>query len=302
MKINRLLEITQLLLRRGNVTAKELAERFQVSTRTIYRDVEVLSTSGIPVYATPGTHGGIALLESFALERAMLSEEERESVLLALQALQTARFPMTGNALDKLSALFQQQRAPAVQVDFSTWGGEKVEHERMLIILKAIFGKHTLAIRYASTKGEDIERVVEPFQLLYRGNAWYLLAYCRMREEYRTFRISRMRILDTPGEAFTRDPPPRELSETRLISDSNRPVVLRFQTQILHRVLDEYEDVQPLSDGRGCHLLTLFLPREDWVSEYILGFGPYAEVLSPPDLRKTVYEKAVQITKLYSDC
>ncbi|MGD9142787.1 MAG: HTH domain-containing protein, partial [Dehalococcoidia bacterium] len=123
MKINRLLEITLLLLNRGTVTAGELAERFGVSTRTIYRDIDDLSAVGVPVYTNKGRGGGVALLENYTFSKAMVTEQERDGLLLALKTLQATRYPDIDGIIDKIGALFKDAAAEDwVHVDFSPWG------------------------------------------------------------------------------------------------------------------------------------------------------------------------------------
>ena len=108
MKINRLLEISLVLLNKGTVTAKELAERFNVSTRTIYRDVDILSTAGIPVYTNKGNGGGISILDNYSINKTVLTDGERDSLLLALKTLQSTKYPEIDTVLDKIGAVFKQ--------------------------------------------------------------------------------------------------------------------------------------------------------------------------------------------------
>ena len=102
MKINRLLEITLVLLNKGNTTARELADRFEVSTRTIYRDIDELSAAGVPVFTNKGSGGGISLMENYVLNRSFMTEHERDSLLLALKTLQATRYPQIEAILEKI--------------------------------------------------------------------------------------------------------------------------------------------------------------------------------------------------------
>ena len=122
MQIDRLFEMTYLLIARGSVTAAELAERFEVSPRTIYRDVDVLSRAGIPVYAAKGRGGGIRLLPEFMMSRSLFSREEQDQMIAGLESLRATDAAQTGPILDKLAAIFGNAREPWLEVDFSPWG------------------------------------------------------------------------------------------------------------------------------------------------------------------------------------
>ena len=106
MKINRLFEITTILLNKGTVTAKELADRFGVSTRTIFRDIDVLSSAGVPVYMKKGSGGGISILENYVFSRTLISDQESESLLLAVKTLQATQYPEVDMVLGKMGAIF----------------------------------------------------------------------------------------------------------------------------------------------------------------------------------------------------
>ncbi|MEG0388680.1 MAG: HTH domain-containing protein, partial [Niameybacter sp.] len=110
MKINRLLEIVILLLNKKSITAKELANRFEVSTRTIYRDIDDLSAAGIPIYTNKGGGGGIALLEEYTLNKTLLSDLEKEQLLMTLKTLEATQYTKDNQIVEKLGILFSRQQ------------------------------------------------------------------------------------------------------------------------------------------------------------------------------------------------
>lgn len=173
MKINRLYEITTILLNKGTVTAKELADRFNVSTRTIYRDIDVLSTAGVPVYMNKGSGGGIALLENYAMNRALISEAESESLLIALKTLQATQYPQVDRALEKIGVLFK--KVPDydwVEVDFSPWGTVANEKNKFNEIKQAMLQRKVIRFAYVSGEGHRSNRLAEPVKLIFKENAW----------------------------------------------------------------------------------------------------------------------------------
>ena len=204
MQIHRLFEIVYLLLDTPNITARQLAERFEVSERTIYRDVDVLSGAGIPVYAAKGKGGGIRLLPDYVLDKSLLNENEQEAILLGLKSL-AATGGEDPAVTDKLARLFHKAEASWIEVDFSSWGRDPAEKEAFDILKAAILTARLVHLTYYNAAGEQSERVIEPVRLHFKGGRWYLQAYCRTRQAWRTFRLSRIGRAERLEESF----PPR---------------------------------------------------------------------------------------------
>jgi predicted DNA-binding transcriptional regulator YafY len=207
VKINRLLEITLILLNKKAVTAGELAARFGVSTRTIYRDIDDLSASGVPVFTNKGSSGGISLLENYAINRTLLTDHERDSLLLALKTLQATRYPEIDAIMEKIGAVFKQAGAADwVQVEFSPWGSGPNEENKFFDIKRAILECRVTGFDYINVNGILSRRKTEPMLLLFKGQAWYVWGYCRTKHDFRTFRISRIRNIEVTGDKFVRRP------------------------------------------------------------------------------------------------
>ena len=177
MKINRLFEIIYLLIEKESITAKELAEKFEVSTRTIYRDVEILSSVGIPIYMTKGRGGGISLLPNYILDKTVLTDKERENILSSLRAVQTVDIADSNSKqelIQKFSSLFGNSYIDWIEVDFSSWHDYKDQSNIFQIIKSAIFNKKKIKFEYSNSKGEQTYRKVEPLKLCSKGGSWYL--------------------------------------------------------------------------------------------------------------------------------
>lgn len=203
IKLNRLFEITTLLMNRDTITARELADRFDVSLRTIYRDIEDLSSAGVPVYMTRGSSGGISLLKDYTLNKTVISELEIESLFVALKTLEVTHYPEIDRILNKLGALFRNTRATDwVEIDFTYWGSLPDEKNKFTEIKRAVLQRRVINFSYVNTEGVGSNRYVEPLKLLYKGNAWYLVAYYRYRSEHRVFRISRIKNVQVTGKTF----------------------------------------------------------------------------------------------------
>jgi predicted DNA-binding transcriptional regulator YafY len=305
MKIDRLVAITTILLNKGMITAKELAERFEVSTRTIYRDIEVLAAAGVPVYATKGNGGGIALMEGFSLERAALTSRESESVLLALQTLRAVKYPEVDLILDKLGALFKNAAGTDwVEVDFSPWGSGPEEKLKFQTIRKGILERHKLEFTYLGADGKRSERVVEPMKLVFKAKAWYLWAWCQTRQALRNFKISRMREVVLTEESFIRKDGALLITDPEAPATSEKPLVnlkLRFQPQVAYRLYDDYDDGMIRRNTDGTLELHICFPEDEWVYGYLLSFGPWLEVLEPEHIRTILCERLQEALQIYQN-
>ncbi|WP_300802526.1 WYL domain-containing protein [uncultured Acetatifactor sp.] len=202
--VNRQLEMVYILMNKGSVTAEELAERFEVSTRTVYRDIDSLSMAGIPVYANRGKGGGIRLMEHFVLDRRLLSKEEQGRILAALASLRETGASQDIRILEKLETFFKAESLDWVAIDFSDWSGRRGELYGQ--IKEAILGRHVMAFDYYGQYGDMMRREVEPIQLLFKEYTWYVRAYCRIRGAMRLFKVLRMKRVEVLEESFELGP------------------------------------------------------------------------------------------------
>ncbi|TCL43724.1 helix-turn-helix transcriptional regulator [Harryflintia acetispora] len=297
MQSGRLFEIVYLLLERGQLTARELAARFEVSERTIYRDIEALSMSGVPVYCAKGRHGGIRLMEGFVLERSLLSESQQEDILLALQSLSAAQYGDMTGVLSQLGALFRKENLDWLQVDFSPWGSGPQSQQAFELLKKAVAGRRVIEFDYCASNGQRTHREAEGLQLRFKDKGWYLWAYCRRRQEPRLFRVTRIRNLRLLGETFERRPleqEPGEQEPAGMIC-----LRLRVDRELSYRVYDEFDETDVRENPDGSFEVRAYLPEDGWVYGYVLSFGPYAEVLGPPGVREGLAALLREMGKIY---
>jgi len=301
MKINRLLEITLILLNKKSVTADEMAERFGVSTRTIYRDIDDLSSAGVPVFTNRGSGGGIGLLENYAINRTMLNEHERDSLLLALKTLQATKYPEIDVILDKIGAVFKKAAADDwVHIEFSPWGSGPNDENKFLDVKKSILDCKVVTLDYINADGILSHRSIEPMLLLFKSQAWYVWGYCRTKRDFRTFRISRIRNIIITNEGFTRRPL-ESVKNDEPPPAMEKPVTLklRFKPEDLFRVYDDYDEERITRNADGTYDVTVTFPEDEWVYGYIQSFGPYVEVLEPLRIRKLIRERMEKTLKYY---
>jgi len=302
MKINRLFEITIILLNKGTITAKELADRFEVSTRTIYRDIDILSSTGIPVYMNKGNRGGISLLENYVINKTLISDKERESLLLAVKTLQATKYPELDIVLEKFGAMFKNtlNNDDWVEIDFSHWGSIPNEKNKFNDIKRAMLERKVIHFEYVNSDGHRSSRLAEPEKLIFKGNSWYLVAYCRQRQGHRTFRISRLKNLEVRSEEYA----PKILSrqQTEEMKEVSKPLVqlkLRFQAKVLNRLYDDFDDSFIIENDDGSFDVDITFPEDEWVYGYIMSFGSSVEVLKPAHIRKIIAEEMKQALKMY---
>ena len=301
MQMNRLFEMIYLLMERGDLTAAELAQRFEVSARTIYRDVDRLSAAGIPVYAAKGRGGGIRLLSDFVLDRSLLTTAQQDEILFALQSLRATNAGGEEGALERLGVLFQRDITREwIEADFSRWGSGEQERAVFRQLRDAILGRKVISFSYYSAWGECNERLVEPMKLRFKGSYWYLQGWCRLREDWRVFKITRMENLRITAESFT--PRPQLLPDMDT-QPSGRMVTLhlRFAPRAAFRVWDEFERSMVRRNHDGSLEVTARFPDDDWISGYLLSYGDDVCILSPSRYQGILRAKAEKIMALYNN-
>jgi len=288
MQINRLFEMIYLLLNKESITAGKLATHFEVSPRTIYRDVELLSSAGIPIYMTKGKGGGISLLPDFVLNKTVLTDSEKSDILAALHAVEAVNLEQTNTAVQKLSSLFGNTNADWVEVDFSGWANADEEALLFSLLKTAILGKIQVAFHYHSSEGST-QRIVEPMKLCFKGQSWYLYAFCTVRQDYRFFKLRRMKELELMGDHFERTAPAKIFEGDNIFQDDFVTITLKLSKKMAYRVYDEFSRYKTLPGGDFIAQLTM--PRGDWVYQYLTTFGEHCEILEPEDIRLQVKEK-----------
>lgn len=295
---NRLFEIVYILIQKKKVTAKELANRFEVSTRTIYRDIEILSRANIPVYANKGKEGGIGILDEYVLNKMILTEEEQNQILFALQGMKKVAGQDEKDTLRKLSRLFNKKVDDWIRIDFSNWGKDNEKEKRFNMIKTAILNKNQIEFVYYNSNGEKSQRKVEPLQVWFKDKSWYLIAYCKMKQDYRIFKIARIKEIEILEEHFERDL--QQESKKEKCKFKTITLKLEISKKMAYRVYDEFEDSEITKKDDGSFIINVEYPENEWVYGYILSFGEYLKVLSPERVKRTIKNKIEKILKNYS--
>ncbi len=299
MTESRLFRIVYVLLERDNVTARELAEQFEVSVRTIYRDVDRLSSAGIPIYTTQGRDGGIRLTEDFVLNSSLLNQSEKEQLLVALQGLGVTGLLHENELLTKLSALFKLNQPNWIEVDFTSWSNSKKYEELFQNLKNAIISKQVISFSYVSNKEEFTQRQVKPVRLLFKGQSWYLHAFCLVRNDFRYFKLSRISQLKLLLQHFVDNFDNVSLEKEARLEEVVR-VKLKFNKKVAFRVYDEL-DCPVKEDEQGNLYVEIEIPNDYSLYCYILSFGDNVEVLEPTKIRVQITEMIERMAQKYKN-
>lgn len=287
MKIDRLIGILSILLQQERVTAPQLAEKFEVSRRTINRDIEDLCKAGIPVATAQGANGGIYIMESYKIDRTLLTSSDMQAILAGLRSLDsvsgTNRY---GQLMAKLSAGGSESFTgdQPILIDLASWYKGSLS-SKIELIREAIERCEVIRFWYCSPKGEAI-RCLEPYHIVFQWASWYVWGWCRDREAFRLFKLNRMEELVCSGEIFIKRPDVRpDLSNERVFPENYR-VRARFAPECKWRLVEEY--------GRGCYteeedgtlLFSAGYTNKENLFSWILEFGDKVELLEPEALRQ----------------
>lgn len=328
MKIDRLLAITVLLLNRGRWSASELAERFEVSAKTIYRDMDALCRAGLPIAAHQGTSGGFEMMEQYTIDRYWLTAEEMGSLVTAVKGMSRALDDRELDMLlEKVKALLYKveqgygkgdayehgdvkngpgsdRSRPSVVMDFQPWGQREGLKATVSLLKKAIQEKRTVSMRYIDSSGTAECRTMEPVSLILKGNVWYVQAYCLEREDARVFRVSRMQDVKLTNHHF--EPRPMPLMERMDWEDAwsevpEQEVVLWFGPKARRRAADVFpaEQMELLEDGS--FRVRVIHKVDEWFYGMVLSFGDQVIIEHPEEAAQEVRRRAENLLNRYGN-
>lgn len=308
MRIDRMLGIVVLLLNRDRISARQLAERFDVSVRTIYRDIEAINTAGIPIISYQGNRGGLGIMENYKLSRQVLTIEDMTSIISALKGVNATLgdndFDTVAEKIlalipgDKISSL--KKHFDEFTIDLSPWGFKQKFKDYIKIFQQVIPENRVVNFLYRNTRGETLCRTVEPMTLVFKGYAWYLFAYCRKRNDYRIFRLSRMDNIEVTEERFElKNLTYQNFMKSSAEQSSYVNLKLKFSPEVRIKAEEYFDENVVEYQQDGSLLVTVCFPEDEWVYSTILGFGEFVEVLEPFHIRKLIQEKMKKMLAVY---
>jgi predicted DNA-binding transcriptional regulator YafY len=308
MKIDRLVSIIMLLLEKKRLGAHELSGMFEVSLRTIYRDMDSINLAGIPVHSIPGVGGGFEIMQEYKLDRKVFSSADLSAILMGLSSLSgMVRGEELANALAKVRSFVPADRAKDIelqanqlQVDLSPWMGNRNIQPYLEIIKTALKESRLLTFDYVDRHGSRTSRTAEPYKLVLKNSQWYWQGYCHERKDFRLFRLSRTSKLRMQEETFL----PREHQDPQLdfadiMAAMQGTIKIRIHESLMDRVLD-YCPLENFSqDGDGYWIVSYPFIENDYYYTVLLGFGDACECLEPVHVRKEMKRRIQAMAALY---
>ena len=297
MKDNRLFRILYYILEKEKVTANELADKFEVSVRTIYRDIDSISSVGVPIFTTQGKGGGIKIDNEFILNKSLFDTNEKEQIIAALQGLEKTNEAYKSELITKLSALFKIKNSNWIEIDFTSWGSNNTYQDLFNALKTTIINKNIISFSYNSSKGEKINRKVKPIRLLFKEQDWYLYAFCLLRNDFRYFKLSRMKDLEVLAinyeDNFENAVLKKELKYENIVN-----IKLKFDKSVAFRVYDEFNEAIE-EDEKGNLYVEIKIPNNYKLYNYIFSFGSNVEILEPKEIRNQFKNMINEIAKKY---
>lgn len=300
--LNRLFQMVYLLMEKPQMTAGELADIFEVSERTIYRDIDKLTIAGIPIYTNKGKHGGISLLSDYILDKAVLTTEEKNKIMESLNALNEVSYKVDDDVLSKIRSFLGNQHQDWIEIEFSSWGNSNDDAFVFEQIKNAILEHHYMEIIYSGNQEGLKKRKIKPLKLCFKEQAWYLYAYCCLRKDYRFFklrRISQIEVMDIKFEPETVGKVLPKGSYKYSDSINNISVTLEISQEMAFRAYEELNNIK-VTD-RGTLLCNLEVSDIKWFVGYVLSYGSYIQVLEPIELKEKIMHEIDKIKHLYAD-
>ncbi|RKP51582.1 YafY family transcriptional regulator [Cohnella endophytica] len=313
MKVQRLLGITMILLSQRRVNAQTLADKFEVSLRTIYRDLETINTAGIPIVSFTGTTGGYEIMEKFRIDRQIVTFDDLQSILVALKGVQASLDDQEMDGLlTKIKALVarseQNQMEEAGETlifDTNLWNGSRLKDKSILASLRqASKNRSVISFRYTNTEGVGEQREAEPIGIAWKGYAWYLYAYCRLRGDYRTFRLSRLSELRVHLEHYKNRGVRMEELDARWGNRETGPTIdllLHFRPRLRIRVEEAFGHDKVEVQEDGSMLVKASYPEGHWLYGMLLSYGPDVRVIKPAFVAERIKSHAEQIASNYKE-
>lgn len=288
MRLHRLFGILSTLLSRETITAKELADRFEVSIRTIYRDIEAIEEAGIPLYATPGNSGGIGILPEYKLNKTVISDSEMSYLMTGLSGLRTITdTDKLQVLLSKLSPSNSYLMADSdILIDFSAWNKKAAEalKQKIQLIRMAIMNKNYLQVAYISSKRKSNLKIA-PAKVVFKSAGWYLFGKSSEHDEFRFYKINRIDKLSILDEVFVPEQPdvPEDWSDD-FTSEKGEEVTIAFDKSMEYQIIDIFGSDNYHIKDREAIIVTFNCANRIWLIHFVLGYGIKAKIIAPESL------------------
>ncbi|PAD65475.1 transcriptional regulator [Bacillus siamensis] len=303
MKLERLLSIIFKLLHNEILSASSLADEFQVSSRTIYRDIEAICAAGIPIVSYQGANGGFGMMKGYKFDKSLIGSHDVLNLITVLSSLSSLfEDKEVEHTIDRLKPLDTSGNNRTLYVELESL---RTEPNSLRQLRKAIQEKKVVRFDYVSNKNEFTSREAEPIHLHYKFRNWYVYGYCRERQDVREFKVSRMMNITLTQEEFMHS---HKVKDDSSYSDSNaeglEDVVIWVDPNSLAKALDQFQNASKVmnSDGSMTFTISVYQPlHAGWLISILLSFGSGAKMIKPVQLQSKLIAEAKKIMKVYQD-
>lgn len=309
MKVDRLVSIIMVLLDKKRIGAQKLADMFEVSPRTIYRDIDAINMAGIPIRSISGVGGGFEIMPEYKIDKNVFSTADLSVILMGLSNLSNMiRGDELTNVLAKVKSFIPADRAKDIEIktdqiciDLGSWSGNKNIQPYLQMIKDALENCKLISFEYIAHHGNKTVRIVEPYQLVLKSSHWYFYGYCYNRNDYRLFRLSRMSDLRMEQENFVpRDYQRPILDFEKIIETLQTEIIIRIHKSMLDRVLEFCTYDHFLPDDDEHYIVNFPFIENEYYYDILLSFGDKCECLGPLHVRAKMRRKIQDIAALYS--
>lgn len=293
MKVDRLIGIITTLQQKKTVTAPYLAEKFEVSRRTIQRDIEAICRAGIPIVTTQGIGGGISIMDGFVLDTTVLTQQELTAIFTGLRTLDSVSYSANAERLArKIGGEESIRPADCMVIDLSSYYKEDLA-PKIACIQRAVHASKCIAFHYCYPKGEA-EKRIEPYQIVFKWSDWYVFGFCRERMDFRMYKLRRLWNLKVTEESFSvRDIPEEKKRFDRFATDDYR-IQAVYDPSVKYRLVEEYGPDSFVVQADGTLYTDWGFSTQEGALAWFLGFGTKVRILGPDEMvqrmRKTLQE------------
>lgn len=309
MKIERLIAIIMLLLERETVPTSELAEKLEVSRRTIFRDIDALNIAGMPIMVTRGSMGGVSLMKSYKVDKKLFTPKDVQSLITGLQSYnQLLENKEIANTLIKLQSmmdendLLKQNNNQNFLIDLELNEGNRSLRSVLKTIERAMNEKRYLLFNYIDKNGDQTSRKVEPYKVVFKESKWYLQAFSIERNDYRIFKLARMNEAHLSESNFEpKDFVPLPMDGTDWITKELVPVIIRIDKSLKDRIIERFGEENIIARDEDKYIAKYPIVDNEEGYNVLLKFGSKCEVVEPISVRENFKKYLMEITDIYKD-
>lgn len=310
MKIERLIAIIMLLLERDVVPTSELAEKLEVSRRTIFRDIDTLNIAGMPIMVTRGSTGGVSLMKSYKVDKKLFTPKDVQSLITSLQSYnQLLENKEIANTLTKLQSMTEENDLLKQNINYQNFSidlepnqGNRSLRILLKVIETAMNNKRYLLFNYTDKSGDGTSRKVEPYKVVFKESSWYLQAFSIERNDYRIFKLARMSDVQLSEETFTpRDFVPLPMDGSSWMAKDIVTVIIRIDKSLKDKVIERFGEEYIIAHNENNYIAKYPIVDNEDGYNVLLKFGGKCEIIEPLSVRQNFKKYLMKIMERYED-